>query len=45
MKTNHDNTILIQHSAGSGKTNTIAWLAHSLCLFMMIKIEISLIQF
>ena len=31
MKTNHtDNNYLIQHSAGSGKTNTIAWLAHSL---------------
>ena len=25
-----DNNYLIQHSAGSGKTNTIAWLAHSL---------------
>lgn len=25
-----DNNYLIQHSAGSGKTNTIAWLAHRL---------------
>lgn len=25
-----ENNYLIQHSAGSGKTNTIAWLAHSL---------------
>ena len=31
MKVNHtDSNYLIQHSAGSGKTNTIAWLAHSL---------------
>ena len=31
MKINHtDSNYLIQHSAGSGKTNTIAWLAHSL---------------
>lgn len=31
MCINHtDNNYLIQHSAGSGKTNTIAWLAHSL---------------
>ncbi|GAB2021973.1 DEAD/DEAH box helicase family protein [Pseudolactococcus yaeyamensis] len=31
MKINHtENNYLIQHSAGSGKTNTIAWLAHSL---------------
>ena len=27
---NTDRNYLIQHSAGSGKTNTIAWLAHSL---------------
>ncbi|RSJ41789.1 type I restriction endonuclease subunit R [Streptococcus sanguinis] len=31
MRVNHtDRNYLIQHSAGSGKTNTIAWLAHSL---------------
>ena len=31
MKVNHtDSNYLIQHSAGSGKTNTIAWLAHNL---------------
>ena len=31
MRENHtENNYLIQHSAGSGKTNTIAWLAHSL---------------
>lgn len=31
MSINHtDRNYLIQHSAGSGKTNTIAWLAHSL---------------
>lgn len=31
MKSNHtESNYLIQHSAGSGKTNTIAWLAHSL---------------
>lgn len=31
MRVNHtENNYLIQHSAGSGKTNTIAWLAHSL---------------
>ena len=31
MRVNHtDSNYLIQHSAGSGKTNTIAWLAHSL---------------
>ena len=31
MWVNHtENNYLIQHSAGSGKTNTIAWLAHSL---------------
>ena len=31
MKINHtDSNYLIQHSAGSGKTNTIVWLAHSL---------------
>ena len=31
MKVNHtDSNYLIQHSAGSSKTNTIAWLAHSL---------------
>lgn len=31
MRSNHtESNYLIQHSAGSGKTNTIAWLAHSL---------------
>lgn len=31
MRENHtENNYLIQHSAGSGKTNTIAWLAHRL---------------
>lgn len=31
MSSNHtESNYLIQHSAGSGKTNTIAWLAHSL---------------
>lgn len=31
MRVHHtDSNYLIQHSAGSGKTNTIAWLAHSL---------------
>ncbi|CAH1851218.1 type I restriction endonuclease subunit R [Convivina intestini] len=31
MRLNHtESNYLIQHSAGSGKTNTIAWLAHSL---------------
>lgn len=31
MRINHtESNYLIQHSAGSGKTNTIAWLAHSL---------------
>lgn len=31
MRSNHTGSnYLIQHSAGSGKTNTIAWLAHSL---------------
>ena len=31
MRSSHtESNYLIQHSAGSGKTNTIAWLAHSL---------------
>ena len=31
LKINHtDQNYLIEHSAGSGKTNTIAWLAHRL---------------
>lgn len=31
MRVNHtESNYLIQHSAGSGKTNTIAWLTHSL---------------
>lgn len=31
MRSNHtESNYLIQHSAGSGKTNTIVWLAHSL---------------
>lgn len=32
VKINHSSrNYLIQHSAGSGKTNSIAWLAHRLC--------------
>ena len=30
LKNKTDNNYLIQHSAGSGKTNSIAWLAHRL---------------